>query len=170
MGFNVKLPGKDEGERVLMVVNPVQESIGDYSQEMMPLTEQYDGKTVKVAHVDYIDDPVEGIGEYDETFIMDNDGLDEIDQRKLRKMANRVKFAGGPIDDVARVFKDGETILYGYGLFDGDFVFDYGSVDDEGRVLEDEMERVSNLLEWDEDSTRARFERQDIENLLDTLN
>lgn len=169
MGFNVKLPGNDEGERVLMVVNPVDEALGDYSEEMMRLTEAYDGKTVKVAHVDYINDPVEGIGEYDETFIMDNDGLDEIDQRKLRGMANRVKFAGGPVDDIARVYKDAETILYGYGLLDGDYVFDHGVVDSEGNVLESEIERVSDLLEWDEDSTRARFRRHDIEEILETL-
>ena len=84
-------------------------------------------------------------------------------------MANRVKFAGGPVDDIARVYKDAETILYGYGLLDGDYVFDHGVVDSEGKVLESEIERVSDLLEWDEDSTRARFKRHDIEDILKTL-
>lgn len=158
-----------EDENALIVVNPIHRGIDDYVDEIATLTQVYDGKTVRVSNTRYINDPEEAVGEYDEVFLMDDAGLDEVDTRALSGEAHHFDFAGGPLQDIALVYHDVDREgFHSYNLM-GKVAYDYGTVAADGTVLNDDMERVSDILEWDREAAESRFRRHSVEELLDSL-
>lgn len=168
--MSISMKDENYGDKnALVVLNPIHKSIGDYVDEITTLTQVYDGKTIRVSNIEYISDPSEAVGEYDEEFLIDENGLDEVDTRALSREADIFDFAGGPLEDIASVYHDLDREgFHSYNMM-GRVSYDYGAVAADGTVISDEMNRVSDLLEWDEEATRARFERHVIEELLDTL-
>ncbi|MFB6144799.1 MAG: hypothetical protein ABEJ98_05810 [Candidatus Nanohaloarchaea archaeon] len=171
MSISMKHSDHDtEDENALVVVNPIHHAIGGYVDEIATLVDVYDGKTVRVSNTEYIDDPEDAVGDYDEVYLSDENGLDRVDSRRLSVFADTFDFAGGPLEDIAAVYHDVDRRgSHAYNLMDRTS-YDYGAVASDGTVLEEDMERISDLLEWDEEATRARFRRHSVEELLDSLN
>lgn len=169
--MSISMKDEDYGsdENALIVVNPIHHGIGDHVDDIATLTQVYDGKTYRISNVEYISDPEEAVGEYDDSFLIDENGLDEVDTRELSRQADIFDFAGGPLGDIASVYHDlDRERIHTYNLM-GRVAYDYGAVASDGTVLETDMERISDLLEWDEEATAARFRRHNVEELLDSL-
>lgn len=156
-------------ENALVVVNPIHHAIGGYVDEIATLVDVYDGQTVRVSNTEYINDPEDAIGDYDEVFLSDENGLDRIDAKKLSDFADTLDFAGGPLEDIASVYHNVDRRgIHNYNLM-GRTTYDYGTVASDGTVINDDMERISDILEWDRESAEARFQRQGVQELLDSL-
>ncbi|MFB6203309.1 MAG: hypothetical protein ABEK01_02355 [Candidatus Nanohaloarchaea archaeon] len=153
-------------ESALVVVNPLYDVIGDRTDEVFRLASDYQGDTFRANNVEYISDPTEGFGEYDDTYLFDDEGLDRIDARELADHPS-VDFAGGSLEEIEKVYSSlrEEDPTTDYGLVP-QFTYDWTGVDERGEPMEDAMERFSNILSWDHESALRRLERKGMEDLI----
>lgn len=158
----------DGNQDVLVVLNPLQDAVGEYSQEMQEFAEEYDGKTVRVTNPAYVSE-LPGEDElYDESYVMTENGLRDQEADQLMDMADRVEFAGASLDDLGEIYGDFSPlmVLRGYRIVE-DKMFEGEPPRPEEIVTESDMNRVSELLEEDEETVQKRFEEYGLEGLLD---
>ena len=165
---DVRIDSYDGDQDVLVVWNPLKDAVGKYSREMEELAQDYEGKTVRISNPEYVSELPKENDVYDETFVMNEGGLGEEDADKLMDMADRVEFAGASLDDLGAIYDEFNPlkVLKGYRIVD-DKMFEGQPPRPEEIVTESEMNRVSGLLEGDEDTARQRFEEYGLEGLLE---
>ena len=103
----------------LVVVNPREEVIGRFSDMIVDAAMSYEGDVYRVENLDRVedlqefydheeklaDDPIYNDPErggmwYDEFFVFDEDGVDEIDCKSILDNASTFHFAGGSLQDI----------------------------------------------------------------------
>lgn len=172
-----------DGEDVLLTVNPYYGILSDKSAAIIESGLEYGGETYRAINTDRIEDPAKFYRNeelisserssheftqewYDDNFIFDNQGFDELDRNALRA-ADSIELVGGPLEDIGTVVHSiGENQDYS---IDKALTFDYAAVNEDQGYVSEDLISIQSILDYSPETLDQRLERSGLtdSNLLD---
>lgn len=163
----------------LVVVNPREEVIDGFSEPVFDAALSYEGDVYRMDNLDSIgdlpefydlqealtDDPIcndidDGGLWYDEFFVFDEEGLDEIDSETMLDDASSFYFVGGPLEDVGLVKnsideKSNRPVSH---ILDRNLVLDYGGFKQEQGYVTSSLMSLEQVIKNTPETLQDRLQ------------